>query len=270
MEVKLSIDLEAKNDPFPDAADFDLVFADTLAILSALARSAIPDRGAFSKWKISEATLRSPLHVTLLAGSPDAVADDANLAVGSYVAGLRILDADTVPAEPPPLFDETLLRSTKHLVSVLKRSTARVTFSSPDFGAITVSQRIALNIDELIGVKFRAMGTVEGMLETLTAKGAPKDKLRCNIFDPISNSRSACYIPLTQLDDAKAAFLGRVAVYGEIRYAKSGRILSVEAADKIRRLRSATELPQPGDLKGIDLTGGHESSDYVRGLRDRD
>lgn len=271
MEVTLSIDLEAKQDQLPDAADFDLVFSDTLDILSDLARAASPDLRAFSKWKISEATLRSPLHLTLSAGAPDVDASDAKLAVQSYLGGLRILDAEKVPEEPPPLFDEPLLRSTRHLVSVLRRNTARLTFQSPEFGTVTASQRISLNIDELIGVKFRAMGTVEGLLETLSAKGAPKDKIKCSIFDPISNYRTTCYIPLAQQDDAKSAWpMGRVAVYGEIRYAKSGRILSVDAADRIRRLRSSADLPQPEDLKGIDITGGHESSDYIRRLRDRD
>jgi hypothetical protein len=270
MEVTLSIDLEGK-DQFPDASEFDLVFSETLSILSDLARASAPDRAAFSNWKISEATFQSPLHMTLLAGSPDVESDDAKSAIQTYLEGLRILDAEAVPEEPPPLFDEALLRSTKHMVSVLRRNTARITFSSPEFGQIAVTRRIAVNIDELIGVKFRAMGTLEGMLETLTTKGVPKDQLRCNLFDPISNVRIACIIPLTELEDTKAAFpMGRIAVYGEIRYAKSGRIISLHAADKIRRLRPSTELPQPHDLKGIDLTGGQESSEYIRGLRDSD
>jgi hypothetical protein len=224
-----------------------------------------------TKWKISEASFQSPLHVTLFAESSATDNNDAEEAVRAYLQGLRILDSEQPPEEPPPLFDEHILRSTRHLVSVLRRNTARIIFSSPEFGSITATQRISLNIDELIGVKFKAMGTLEGMLETLSAKGAPKEKLKCSIVDPVTKYRTACYVPLRQLDEAKDAFpMGRVAVYGEIRYGKTGRPLSIDVTDKIRRLRSSSELPQPNDLKGIDITGGVESSEHIRRLRDSD
>lgn len=259
--VQISIDVDSKAG-FPDASDWHLVFTETLHILSGLAQVSGPHRTA-PTWKISEASFQSPLHLTLLA---DADAEDGHEAIQAYIQGLKYLDAEKPPADPPPFFDDSSLRAARHIVSVLKRNVASIVFSSPELGSVSVTQRIALNVNELIGVKFTAMGAIEGILDTLNAKG----KLNFNIYDPLKKYRTSCYIPLERLEEAKHAFLHRVAVYGEINYAKNGRPLSIEVLAPIRRLRSRGELPQARDLEGIDITGGIDPSEYIRGLRDAD
>ncbi|HLJ13258.1 MAG TPA: hypothetical protein VKV15_02095 [Bryobacteraceae bacterium] len=263
-EVQLSIEVEAA-ERFPDALDWKSVFSDTLDILASLGTAAAPTQHPATRWKISAATFNSPLQVTLLAQAP-IDAGEMKAAVRAYIQGLRYLESETPLIEPPPLFDENALRSAKHLVSPLTRGVAAITFTSPEFGSVIATQRIAVNVEELIGVKFKAMGALEGILETLTGKG----KLKFNIYDPLTKFRTACFIPPNRLDEAKDAFLGRVAVYGEIRYAKSGKPLSIAVTGEIRRLRSRADLPQAKDLEGIDITSGDDPSDYVRRLRDAD
>ena len=38
--------------------------------------------------------------------------------------------------------------------------------------------------------------------------------------------------------------------------------------DDIETLRSRDEIPQLDDVEGIDITGGMDSADYVRKMRD--
>jgi hypothetical protein len=110
--------------------------------------------------------------------------------------------------------------------------------------------------DELIGAKFKASGALEGVLEALTVRGKTSFKL----YEPIANYRITCYISADKLEEAKAAFPHRVAVYGPIRYAKNGRALSIDV-QQIRRLRLRSDLPQAKDMGIIYLTTSRENSD---------
>jgi hypothetical protein len=263
--AQISIDASSRGN-LVDALDWQTIFNETLATLNNLTRAIgiansikRPRRG---KWKISEASTKSPLHVTLSQESTD-VDDASHEAVRIYIQGIRALETDEPPTEPPAFFETKTLASVRRLVSVLSRDTGALVFSSPDIEPVSATERIAINIDELIGAKFKALGALEGILETLTARG----KINFKLHDPLTNYRIACYISPEKLEEAKAAFPHRVAVYGPIRYAKSGRPLSIDV-ERIRRLRLRSELPQLKDLGRIDLTGGADSSKHIRGLRD--
>jgi hypothetical protein len=264
-KAQISIDVSGRKD-LVDALDWQTIFNETLATLKNLTRAIglaknikQPRPG---RWKISEASTKSPFHLTLSEESTD-LDDASHEAVHVYIQGIRALEADEPPTEPPAFFENKTLSSVRRLVSVLKRDTGSLVFSSPDIEPISATERVAINVDELIGAKFKATGALEGILETLTARG----KVNFKLHDPLTNYRIACYISPEKLEEAKAAFPHRVAVYGPIRYAKSGRPLSIDV-EHIRRLRLRSELPQLKDLGRIDLTGGADSSEHIRRLRD--
>jgi hypothetical protein len=265
-KAQISIDVSGRKD-LVDALDWQTIFSETLATLNNLTRAIglarnVRRRRRSGRWKISEASTNSPLHLTLSEESAD-VDDASHEAVRAYIEGIRALETDEPPTEPPAFFENKTLSSVQRLVSVLRRDTAALVFSSPDIAPVSATQRVAISVDELIGAKFKATGALEGILETLTARG----KINFKLYDPLTNCRIACYISPEKLEEAKAAFPHRVAVYGPIRYAKSGRPLSIEV-EQIRRLRLRSELPQLKDLGRIDLTGGADSSEHIRRLRD--
>lgn len=264
-QAQISIDVSGRKE-LVDALDWETIFSETLTTLKKLSKAVALARNIrrprTGRWKISEARTQSPLHLTLSEESTD-VDDPSPEAVRIYIQGIRALDAEQPPAEPPPFFDDTALASVGRLVSVLKRDTSSLIFSAPGIDPASATARVAINVDELIGAKFKASGALEGMLETLTVRGKTNFKLH----DPLTDYRIACYISPDKLEEAKAAFPHRIAVYGPIKYAKSGRPLSIDV-QQIRRLRLRSDLPQLKDIGRIDLTGGTDSSEYIRRLRD--
>jgi hypothetical protein len=262
--AEITIDVIGREE-YVDARDFEAILKETIGTLDhlALASSAALRRSPH-RWKITKASLHSPLHVTLTDESRDED-EVGEAAVHAFVEGLKQLDAEQVPTEPPPLFNPVVLRSVQRLVNVLRRDVSELRIASPNVQAISPTLRVALNVEELIGVKFRAYGAIEGIIETITIKG----QVQFKIYDPATRDRIACIISPGQLEEAKAAFPHRVAVYGHIRYAKSGKPLAIEV-ETIRRLRSVEHLPQGKDIQGIDITGELSSDEYIRRLRDVD
>jgi hypothetical protein len=260
-QATISIDVAAKEE-FVDARDWQAVLSNTLNILDHLTHAVeqIP-RHAPVRWRISEASLKSPLHVTLSHVTEGT--DGATEAVQRYIYGLSQLESEEPATTPPPFFDEATLRATRSLVAPLRRRVQAMTFSAPGLAPVTATIRVVANVEELIGEKFKASGALEGILETLSVRG----KTQFKIHDPLTDVRITCYIEPGRLEEAKAALPHRVAVYGAIKYAKNGRPLSI-VVDTIRRMKPRGELPQTKDLQDIDITGGTDSSEYIRGLRD--
>ena len=264
-QAQISIDVSGRKD-LVDALDWETIFSETLTTLKKLSKAVAVARNIkrprSARWKIADASTHSPLHLTLSEESTD-LDDSSPEAVRLYLQGVRVLEAEKPPTEPPPFFDEVSLASLGRLVSVLRRDTRSLIFSSPGIDPVAATMRTAINIDELIGAKFKASGALEGVLETLTVRG----KINFKLHDPLTDYRIACYISPDKLEEAKAAFPHRIAAYGQIRYAKSGKPLSIDI-QQIRRLRLRSDLPQVEDIGKLDLTGGTDSSEYIRRLRD--
>src|SRR5437867_2189653 len=185
-QAQISIDVSGRQDDV-DALDWQTVLSETLTTLKNLARAvalAKNKRPLSGRWKISKASKESPLHVTLSEQSAD-IDDPSEEAVRIYIQGLKELDVEEPPAEPPPFFEENTLGSVRRLVSVLRRDTSSLIFSSPGIEPVSATQRVLINIDELIGAKFRASGALEGILETLTVRGKTSFKL----YDPLTGYR---------------------------------------------------------------------------------
>jgi hypothetical protein len=260
--ANITIDIAAKND-FVEARDLESVLKETLDSLNGLVRNASPSHKARSKWKVTAASLKSPIQLTLTEETRNDSSDFGSTAVRALITGLAVLNSADHPTEPPPLFDSHTLRAVQRLVSVLSRDVGAIKLSS-DGLEVSPSHRVSINVEELIGTKFKAFGALEGRLEALSSKG----KLHFIVFDPVTRDRISCIFSPDLLEEAKAAFpQRRVAVYGEIRYDKKGKPLSIEVK-RIRILKAQGELPQPTDIAGTDISGGTESSEYIRRLRD--
>ena len=67
-------------------------------------------------------------------------------------------------------------------------------------------------------------------------------------------------------EEVRAAWKKRVRAFGKIRYTAEGIPREIEV-DSIEVLKSAEQLPQFKDFS-IDITGGIDSVDYIRSMRD--
>jgi hypothetical protein len=213
-------------------------------------------------WSIAAASMSSPLQVTI-AGTSEAEPVMVDEIIRFSMEGLRRLEADGQVA--PTYFTDETLEDAKELVSVLNADIARIRFTAPSVEPVTPTQRVAASVDELLPVEREELGTFVGVLETLTVRG----KTRFMIWDVITGTRIECLIPRQKLDEAHRAFNKRVAVYGLVRYARTGKPKSIQVRD-LRVKRGWDDMVRAADLPVIDITRGVDPTEYVRRLRDEE
>jgi len=211
-------------------------------------------------WSIAAASMSSPLEVTIV-GTSEAEPVMVDEIIRFSVEGLRRLETDGQVA--PTYFTDEALEHAKKLVSVLDADIHGIRLSAPNTEPTTPTQRVAASVDELLPLEREGLGTFVGALETLTIH----DKTSFAIWDAITGTRIECLLPRERLDEAYRAFGKRVAVYGLVRYARSGKPKSIQVRD-LRVKRGWDDMIRAADLPVIDITRGVEPTEYVRRLRD--
>jgi hypothetical protein len=89
------------------------------------------------------------------------------------------------------------------------------------------------------------------------------------LVDRLTGEETSCYVGEELDREIRNAWKKRVVVTGTIEMNRETRKKTIHV-DRIRLLRESKDLPQLEDLRGIDITGGVESSQYIRNLRDAD
>jgi len=102
------------------------------------------------------------------------------------------------------------------------------------------------NINEILEIKSRVIGSVEGRLETITVH----NKAKVAIYDFLRNKAITCFIPEDMLETAKSALGNRVYVFGLISYGKEGIPRNIKV-EEIRIFPDNNELPTANDVCGI-------------------
>jgi hypothetical protein len=257
VQPQFRIDIASKED-FVHAPDLLNILHNTLDILNRLEKAFSRSHLAVSAWTIRDASVQSPLHLTL---ADDSGASASQEAVEAYVSGLRQMESDQLLTEAPSLFDIGALRATQKMISALNSEVARITFSAPEIGQVTCGRRTLENVEHLLAARFTDTGALEGILDEPTVRNTK----RFNLYDPLTNEKVTCHFSIEKLEEIRAAWTCRVAVYGDIRYDKHGKPISM-VVKSIRPLREGAMRLR--DLPLIDITDGVESSEYIRRLRD--
>lgn len=254
----LTIKVAGKADDYITADSFLDVVRETVAILRDL------DPSNHLVWRLKAASINSPLVMTFVAAPrPDAEEWPTNVSQ-SYLDMFRRLDrgAEPLPDTPP----KAMFRA-KKLIDVLNDGVAQITFSSPRADPVTPTQRVQATVAEFERNRrdvYRDYTTLEGELNTVSVDGGSKFFIR----DRVTGHRTQCVIPHDKLDAAKKFLERRVWVTGSVRY-KAGRpmLMEVESFDA---MPDRDSLPQFADIKGIDVTGGVDSVEFVRRGRNAD
>ncbi|HUX02663.1 MAG TPA: hypothetical protein VMY35_17010 [Phycisphaerae bacterium] len=208
------------------------------------------------RWLISDASMHSPIQLTL---EPSAL--KANEPITDVIEPC-LRDIDRLErGERPLLFSPDMQERAKQIVSVLGRGIRAIHFNSSGF-EVTPTQRVAARVDELTERYFE-VGSVEGRLEVLSVHG--KDSVK--VWDARWHCGVKCLVSDAQLQEATNLLGKRVSVRGRIRceYRRPKEIVDVF---EIRSLGETATLPQAEDFAPIDLTGGKEPADYLRGSDD--
>lgn len=176
---------------------------------------------------------------------PDRIADAVAL-------GMAVIEER---AERPPFFSDRALEQAKQLAAPIGDGVKAVRIRRERAGKpieqVTVTKRLAENVDELIGPKVESFGTIEGKLEGIVVH----ERRTFYVWETLTNRRVECMFgDRIALDDVLAAFGKRVAARGIVRKRKTGEPLTVEA-NELRVFPAEDELPGLDDVQGIMREG---------------
>lgn len=119
--------------------------------------------------------------------------------------------------------------------------------------------RLEQNVDMyILPGDYEDWGTIEGNLLEVSLVNQPTFR----VFDDLTGRGIECRFDDSQLSLVKDALHHRVSVYGRVRYNRLGEpvVINVEEFEKI--------MEKPVQQISIDLTGGMDSGEYVKRLRD--
>jgi hypothetical protein len=176
---------------------------------------------------------------------PDRIAD-------LVASGMALIEKH---AERPPFFSDKALERARDLASPVGDEVRAVRIRRERTGKpaerVTVTKRLAANVEEIIGGQVESFGTIEGRLEGIIVHG----RRVFYIWDALTSRRVECsFGNRIPLGDVLAAFEKRVAVRGIIRRRKTGEPVSVEA-NELRVFPVEDELPGLSDVQGIMREG---------------
>jgi len=253
---RLTITLTGEEE-FIEVAPFLSVVENTVAILREIDIAISDTHKMMTDWRIGAVSLNSPLAFTVVADSRANQVQMGRQILDVCLSGFRQIEAGTKCT--PAYFTEEALERAKKVVSTLNNGIARIAISTPWGKPFVASQHMAATIDKLLPKEHDELGTLEGKLETLSVHG----NLSFAIWDVMTGARIECRFPENMLAEAHEAFTHRVAVYGKVRYSRTGKPKTI-SVQELKRLRSQGELMQAKDLETLRSRSSNNSEWGIR------
>lgn len=166
----------------------------------------------------------------------------------------------------PPYLSERGMKKAKQLVRLIGREGTTGFLVTDLLDTVEITPQASAHIDQLLNVRQRSIGAVEGRLETISIHGRP----RFIIYHSRTRKAVTCVVPADQLAKMiKTDMLGhRVSASGVVNSNIKGEPMRVDA-ESIRVLRREDELPSTESLGGSDpyFTGDMSTEEYIRSIR---
>ncbi len=152
----------------------------------------------------------------------------------------------------PEFFNDDALQSARDLAKLVDGKAVRVLQIRRSRNSFTLKDdKVVRNVDLILGGTATELGTIEGKLEMISARGC----LHVGVWDALTDRQVRCFVRPGLLEEAKAAFGRRVAVTGTIRYRPNGEPVSIEV-DSLEVFPGREDLPSAEDVYGILATLG--------------
>lgn len=245
------------------AQDFLAALQNHIEVLGDLDAAISMRRRGTLQWVLGALSYGSPATATLRALPLFEERDYGPEVARAYMDGLQQL---LEGKELPPAFSDDALDAIKKLARL---STNGVKAIEVKHGqqVVSLTERIAVNIDDLVGGGYEAIGSIEGTLEMVTLH----DQSYFRIYDAIHGMGVPCYFHRELLETVRLGLGKRVFVTGRLRSDRGGKPRSLRVED-IRLPPDTEKLPSPSDLRGLakGMTEGKLAEDYLRDLRDDD
>ncbi len=253
-----------------DAETFVDVFQNIISALKAIDKNLSTYGTETIQWQIVDAGTSSPIFATISGKTQVANDEYSKEVIETFVSGLDQLGKNK---NCPPHFNQDSLGYVQNMVTKAAQHSLQPKFST-FLHEVKVARKVANNANwamkalALQKSHYTEYGTLEGYLRELNVSHND-DKLV--IIDALTDQEIPCYLKQLELEDnVRKAWKKRVRVTGEITVDNNTKQPIKIVVDEITILRERKDLPQIEDLNNIDITGGMESSEYIRGLRDAD
>jgi hypothetical protein len=151
-------------------------------------------------------------------------------------------------AAMPRLFNTNAIRSVKRLATVHELGGNGLTAVKISGQRVkrTVTHKVAMTVNQIIGTSHEAYGSIEGKLQALW----DRDGFRFTVFDSLLDRRIECYVSDDLIEPAIDGFRKRVRVSGLVQYNKKGLPISVNA-NEIYKFPPNDKLAGVSDVRGI-------------------
>lgn len=211
------------------------------------------------EWVITKMSASSAeVEVAPTTTDPDAK-NISSKVIETYVDGLSFIDGN---AERPDFFTDSMLKKVKNVSNRIDGRIEGITLEGSADGTVEsarVTQRVAANVDEVVGGRYTALGSVEGRLEVISIHRG----IHANIYDRLTGKKIQCICDLDLLEELTDHIGNRLLVEGEVRYNKYGEPTSIDAKG-YRVIRPREELPQPDQMVGLTEDNKLVRSDNIR------
>jgi hypothetical protein len=159
----------------------------------------------------------------------------------------RGVDSLGKEAVRPAYFSDRALEFLQDLASIPKERTNGLEAISitVETKSYELTPHVIANVDSILGVYSKALGSVEGRLSTLSERGG----LKIIVYDSLSDKPIRCDITEELLFEATKAFGKRVYVYGLISYDKNGNPKSIRVQEL--KMFEKEKLPSAYEICGI-------------------
>ncbi|MGE0540936.1 MAG: hypothetical protein AB7R89_12230 [Dehalococcoidia bacterium] len=183
----------------------------------------------------------------------------------AFVNGLEQIEAE---GATPPYISEAGMQRARRFVKLIGRGGATGLVVGGPSKTVQLTARAAVNIDQLIKVRRRSVGSVEGKIETVSIHGRP----HVIVYQSGTRKAITSKFPPERADallaSAKDVMGRRVNVAGVVYRNGRGEPMRVEVRE-IRTLGRDDELPTIEQIGGSDpdFTGALSTDEYIRSIR---
>lgn len=278
--VTISVEASAPDTDAPTVDDLLAQLRDYFDLLNIVEENLAADGQTAVQWRVISAAKASPLSFTCQAFPRQfAVNIDTRVDMVLGFANTALMDLCTGNDLSAVLLDGAAAKA----LSIFQRVTnglGRTVFEtdSPKIPVVALTPPVARVAVRTISSQlspvdrpYKELGSIEGYVETVSLDGWGRRILY--LKHRISGAEVKCVVS----GDAEREFAlreiadvwrkQRVTVSGTIHFKSAGRISHVDV-DRVRFLRSRTELPGVDDIIDVGFTGGMKSEEYLAKLRD--
>lgn len=231
-----------------------------LRALVALDRQMSEDHRNTVRWVIVQASYNSPLRLRV-APKPIRGRTPNRRITDTYVRGVKILEEGS---GEPPYFTPAIMATTKKVLKTKSEAGGPIALYIPGEEAVQPSSHLARNVNRILRQKYyKEYTTLEGKLDSINIY----QRREFSIYDALTDHPTRCHFDQEQYGEAYNGLGRRVAVTGWVTYNRQDDPVSMRV-DEIRYLRDSAELPRFLEGEELDITGGEDSAEYVRRMRD--